>query len=74
MPSSAYFWPSLTTINYNHHELGCRAVQELVKQIEAGHRKEQVEPQTILLLPDLVLRGSSVKYHCKMGEIEIPYK
>jgi LacI family transcriptional regulator len=58
---SAYFWPSLTTINYNHYELGCRAVQEVVKQIEAGHRKEQVEPQTILLLSDLVLRGSSVR-------------
>jgi DNA-binding LacI/PurR family transcriptional regulator len=58
---SAYFWPSLTTINYDHYELGCRAVQEVVKQIEAVHRKEQVEPQTILLLPDLVLRNSSVR-------------
>jgi DNA-binding LacI/PurR family transcriptional regulator len=58
---SAYFWPSLTTINYNHNELGCRAVQEVVKQVEAGYRKEQVKPQTILLLPDLVLRGSSMK-------------
>jgi LacI family transcriptional regulator len=58
---SAYFWPSLTTINYNHHELGCRAVHEVVKQIEAGNRKEQVEPQTILLLPDLILRNSSVR-------------
>jgi LacI family transcriptional regulator len=58
---SAYFWPSLTTINYNHYELGCQAVQEVVKQIEAGHRHEQVEPQTTLLLPELVLRGSSVR-------------
>jgi hypothetical protein len=32
----------------------------VVKQIEAGYRKEQVEPQTILLLPDLVVRDSSV--------------
>jgi LacI family transcriptional regulator len=60
---SAYFSPSLTTINYSHYELGCRAVQEVVRQIEAGRRKEQVEPQTILLLPDLVLRGSSVRKH-----------
>jgi DNA-binding LacI/PurR family transcriptional regulator len=58
---SAYFWPSLTTINYNHYELGCKAVQEVVKQIEAVHRKENVEPETILLVPDLVLRGSSVR-------------
>ena len=58
---SAYFWPSLTTINYNHNTLGCRAVQEVVKQIESGFRNERVEPQTILLLPDLVLRGSSLR-------------
>jgi LacI family transcriptional regulator len=58
---SAYFWPSLTTINYNHYELGCRAVEEVVKQIEAAHREYQIEPETILLLPDLVLRGSSVR-------------
>ncbi len=58
---SAYFWPSLTTVNYNHYELGCQAVREVVKQIEVAQRKEQVEPQTILLLPDLVLRGSSVR-------------
>ncbi len=58
---SAYFWPSLTTINYNHHELGRQAVEEVVMQIEASRRKEQVEPQTILLLPNLVLRGSSVR-------------
>ena len=58
---SAYFWPSLTTINYNHHELGCRAVQEVVKRIEAGFRKESMEAETVLLMPDLVLRASSVR-------------
>ena len=57
---SAYFWPSLTTVNHNHHELGCRAVQEAVSQIEAFHRDEKVEPQNILLLPELVIRESSV--------------
>ena len=46
---SAYFWPALTTINHNHHELGCRAVQELVSQIETGRRDEMIEPQNILL-------------------------
>jgi LacI family transcriptional regulator len=57
---SAYFWPALTTINQNQHEVGCRAVQELVSQIEAGHRNEKVEPQNVLLSCELVVRDSSV--------------
>jgi LacI family transcriptional regulator len=57
---SAYFWPALTTINHNQHELGCRAVQELVNQVEALHRNEKIEPQNILLLTELVIRESSV--------------
>ncbi len=56
---SAYFWPSLTTINHNHNELGCRAVQEVVKQIEAIHCKETVQSETILLSTDLVIRESA---------------
>ncbi len=56
---SAYFWPALTTINHNHNELGCRAVQELVKEIEAVHRNEFVVSQTILLSTDLVIREST---------------
>jgi LacI family transcriptional regulator len=57
---SAYFWPALTTINHNQHELGCRAVQELVNQVEALHRNEKIEPQNILLLTELIIRESSV--------------
>jgi LacI family transcriptional regulator len=57
---SAYFWPALTTINHNHHELGCRAVQEVVKQIEAANRNERIESQTVLLSTELVVRDSSV--------------
>ena len=57
---SAYFWPALTTINHNHHELGCRAVQEVVKQIEAIHHKEKFESQTVLLSTELVVRESSI--------------
>ena len=56
---SAYFWPALTTINHNHHELGCRAVQELVSQIETGRRDEMIEPQNILLSCELIIRDSS---------------
>jgi LacI family transcriptional regulator len=60
MIESAYFWPALTTINNNQHELGCRAVQETVKQIEAVHRNEKLLPQTVLLTPELVVRESSI--------------
>ena len=59
-PESAYFSPTLTTINHNHHELGCRAVQEIVKQIEAMHRNENVESKTILLSTELVARESTI--------------
>jgi len=57
---SAYFWPSLTTINHDQHELGCRAVQEVVGQIQAVQRDEKTEPQIITLSPELVIRESSV--------------
>jgi len=60
IPESAYFWPALTTISQNQHELGCRTVQELVNQIEAVRRNEKVEPQNILLTPELIVRESSV--------------
>jgi LacI family transcriptional regulator len=60
MVESAYFWPSLSTINNNQHELGCRAVQEVVTQIESSHRNEKLEPQTILLSPELIVRESSL--------------
>jgi len=56
---SAYFWPALTTINHNHHELGCRAVQEVVKQIECLHRNEPIKSETILLSTNLVAREST---------------
>jgi LacI family transcriptional regulator len=60
MAESAYFWPALTTINHNQHELGCRAVQEVVGQIEAVHQNETIKPQNILLTPELITRDSSV--------------
>jgi len=60
MAESAYYWPALSTINQNQHELGCRAVQETVKQIEAVRRNEKLEPQNILLSPELIVRESSV--------------
>jgi DNA-binding LacI/PurR family transcriptional regulator len=59
MVESAYFWPALSTINQNQHELGCRAVQETVRQIEAMQRNERIEPQNIYLSAELIIRESS---------------
>jgi DNA-binding LacI/PurR family transcriptional regulator len=59
MAESAYFWPPLSTINHNQHELGCRAVEETVRQIEGIRQKESLEPQNIVLSPELVVRESS---------------
>jgi DNA-binding LacI/PurR family transcriptional regulator len=50
----------LTTISQDQQELGCRAVQELVNQIEAVKRDEKIEPLNILLSTELVVRESSV--------------
>jgi LacI family transcriptional regulator len=60
MIESAYFSPALTTINQNQHELGCRAVDETVKLIEAARNNEKLVPQNIVLSPELVVRESSV--------------
>lgn len=57
---SAYFWPALTTVNHNQHELGCRAVKEVVDQIEALRRNETIQPRNIILPTDLIVRESSV--------------
>jgi LacI family transcriptional regulator len=57
---SAYFWPALTTVNHDQHELGCRAVHELAGQIEAFQQGQRSDPQNILLTPELIVRESSV--------------
>ncbi len=58
---SAYFCPALSTINQNQHQLGCLAVQQLVHKVEAAYRNESVEPGNTLLMPELVIRKSSMK-------------
>jgi LacI family transcriptional regulator len=57
---SAYFWPALTTVNQNQHELGCRAVEELVKKIERVQNDDPTKPQQILIVPELVVRESTI--------------
>jgi LacI family transcriptional regulator len=61
MAESAYFWPPLTTIDQNHHELGCRAVQEVVDRIQAEHQGANCETRNVLLSPSLIVRQSSAE-------------
>jgi LacI family transcriptional regulator len=60
IPESAYFYPPLTTIEQNLHELGCNAVQQVVGMIEASREPESnYEPAPVLLKPHLIVRESS---------------
>lgn len=61
LDESGYFWPSLTTINQNQHELGCIAVQEIVAMIDAHREERSIAPKSILLQPELIVRGSSIR-------------
>lgn len=61
IPEAAYFWPPLTTVQQNLHELGCTAVKQVIGLIEANREPERVhEPETVWLKPQLIVRGSSV--------------
>jgi len=58
---TAYYWPPLTTVYQDQQQLGGTAVRELVQIIEADHQdKAVVEPKTISLQPELIVRESSI--------------
>jgi LacI family transcriptional regulator len=60
IPESAYFWPSLTTVRQRMTEVGRIAVQKLHAMIETRQGGDgNVDPTTILLTPELVMRESS---------------
>ncbi|MBI5029101.1 MAG: LacI family DNA-binding transcriptional regulator [Chloroflexi bacterium] len=59
IPESAYFWPSLTTVNQHVVELGRTAVQTLHRLIEMQRNEQDSEPTTTSLAPELVIRQSS---------------
>lgn len=60
IPEAGYYWPPLTTVYQDLRELGCTAVRELSRAIEAGHRQEApVESVTLSLQPELIVRESS---------------
>jgi DNA-binding LacI/PurR family transcriptional regulator len=62
IPESEYFWPPLTTVHQDTRLLGKTAVRELVRTIEAIRLGEDaIQPQVIILCPELVVRESSIK-------------
>jgi len=61
IPESEFFSPSLTTVYQNLIELGCVAVQELARMVEAQNAEEdQIKPIYLKLKPELIIRESSV--------------
>lgn len=59
---SAYFCPPLSTIHHDQHRLGCTAVQEMVRRLEAERNGEDTDASRyVLLQPKLVVRQSSTK-------------
>jgi LacI family transcriptional regulator len=61
IPESAFFWPALTTVQQDQHNVGEVAVEEIIKIIESGwHEHEPVRPKSIMLAPTLVVRQSSI--------------
>jgi DNA-binding LacI/PurR family transcriptional regulator len=61
LPETAHYWPPLTTVYHDLQLLGSTAVQELIRAIDTSRQNPgALEPQSILLCPDLIVRESSV--------------
>ena len=66
---SAFFYPSLTTIQQDQHQVAKLAVEEILKIIEADwHGQEPVTPKSIILPPTLIVRQSSLHLQTEGGE------
>lgn len=62
IPESAFFWPSLTTVQQDQYRVAKVAVEEMIKVIEAVRNDlEPVQPRSILLEPTLVVRRSTAR-------------
>ncbi len=60
LPDAAHYWPPLTTVSQDLRGLGCTAVRELVRAIDAGrHDQAPFQPRLLSLPPALVVRASS---------------
>jgi LacI family transcriptional regulator len=57
---SAYFRPSLTTVQQDQYNVGKVAVEEITRIIESGWQgRDPIDPKSIMLSPTLVVRRSS---------------
>ncbi|MEP6896656.1 MAG: substrate-binding domain-containing protein [Chloroflexota bacterium] len=71
LAESAYFFPALTTIQQDQHQVAKLAVAEIIKIIEAGWQGQApVESKSIILPPTLVVRQSSLRNIRKGGETQ----
>jgi LacI family transcriptional regulator len=62
IPESEFYCPPLSTVNQNQDELGCIAVEELVRLVEKKLMADDVvEPKYITIRPELIIRQSSQK-------------
>jgi len=60
IPESEFYCPSLSTVNQNQSELGCIAVEELVRLVEKKLTVDDaIEPKYITIKPELIIRQSS---------------
>jgi LacI family transcriptional regulator len=60
LPDTAHYWPPLTTVHQDLQGLGCTAVRELIRAIEASRQEQAVfQPTSISLHPELIIRESS---------------
>ncbi len=70
IPESAYFWPSLTTVEQDQYEVARLAVEEMIKIIESGWQGlDPVDPRSIVVPPKLVVRQSSRRIKEKEGGV-----
>jgi LacI family transcriptional regulator len=61
-PESAYFWPTLSTVRQPWPEKCAIAVRALIRMIEERREYESFTlPETKVLLPELIIRKSSVR-------------
>jgi LacI family transcriptional regulator len=59
IPESSFFCPALTTMRQDFDELGYRAVDELVKRLDASRKGEQVPPPENFLVQSLLIERDS---------------
>lgn len=69
IPESAYFFPSLSTIQQDQYEIARLAMQKVIHVIERGWKGEEPDaPQSIMLSPALIIRESSLCKKCEGGD------